>query len=148
MQPKHLSHKLSVSTQLTHEDFSELAKGGVRTVINNRPDGEDAGQMTAAAAAALARQHGMDYHHIPLTMKDISPEAIERFAAVLEKAEGRVHAHCRSGTRSALLWALSEVKAGRMSVDEACAAVAKHGFDVPPAVVHHHSQRHSQGAKR
>lgn len=135
MQPKHLSQKLSVSAQLTEQDFTDLAEGGVRVVINNRPDGEDPGQMTAASGAALAKQHGMAYYHIPVTMKDFPPDAAERFTAVLEETDGRVHAHCRSGTRSALLWAVSEVRGGRMSVDEVCAAAAKQGFEIPPAAV-------------
>ena len=147
MQAKKIHHKLSVSAQIAPEDFAHLAASGVHAVINNRPDNEDPGQMSAAEAAKHAAKHGLAYHHIPITTAEIPAEAVKRFGEVLENAPGPVHAHCRSGTRSALLWALHQVQSGKMTVDEACAAASTHGFDLR-AAVDHHSARLGHGAKK
>lgn len=147
MQAKKIHHKLSVSAQIVPEDYAHLAASGVRAVINNRPDNEDPGQIPAAEAAKFAAKHGLDYHHIPITTAEIPAEAVKRFGEVLESASGPVHAHCRSGTRSALLWALHQVQSGKMTVDEACAAASTHGFDLR-AAVDHHSARLGHGAKK
>ena len=57
----------SVSGRLDRSDLEALARAGVRTIINNRPDGEDPGQLPAAEARRIAELHGLIYHHIPIT---------------------------------------------------------------------------------
>ena len=106
-----------------------LADQGVRTIINNRPDGEDFGQLSAAEAARIAAAHGIAYHHIPITMASLSPADVEAFAAAMAGAEQPIVAHCRSGTRSALLWALARLREGD---DPAVliAAAARGGIDI------------------
>ncbi len=147
MQAKKIHQKLSVSPQLASEDFAALAASGVHVVINNRPDNEDPGQMSASDAAKLAAKHGLAYHHIPITTAEIPAEAVTRFGEVLEKVPGPVHAHCRSGTRSALLWALHQVLSGKMTADEACAAASAHGFDLRASVAHHAAKLSSHHKK-
>jgi sulfide:quinone oxidoreductase len=137
VQPKKIHHKLSVSTQITPEDYAQLAASGVRAIINNRPDNEDPGQMPASEAAKLAARHGLAYHHIPITLADIPADAVRRFGEAVEQSAGPVHAHCRSGMRSALLWALHQVQSGQMTAEEACAAASAHGFDLREPVTRH-----------
>ena len=45
---------LSVAGRLDRTDIDALAGAGVRTIINNRPDGEDPGQLPAAEARRIA----------------------------------------------------------------------------------------------
>ena len=47
-----------VSPQVQEEDIAAAADAGFRTVINNRPDGEELGQPTAAQVGAWAKAHG------------------------------------------------------------------------------------------
>ena len=61
-----LAPELSAAGRLDRADIDALAAGGVRTIINNRPDGEDAGQLPAAEARRIAEAHGIAYHHIPV----------------------------------------------------------------------------------
>ena len=49
----------------------------------------------------------------------------------LGSAEGNVLAYCRSGTRSTLLWALAQAKAGEKPDKLAEAAMAA-GYDISP----------------
>jgi sulfide:quinone oxidoreductase len=124
-----LAPGISAAGSLDRADIERLAQQGVRTIINNRPDGEDAGQLPAAEAARLAAAHGIAYHHIPITMASLSPADVDAFAAVLARAPQPIVAHCRSGTRSALLWALVRLREG----DDPAAligAAARHGIDI------------------
>jgi uncharacterized protein (TIGR01244 family) len=119
----------AVTGGLDRPDLEALAQAGVRTVVNNRPDGEDPGQLDAGEARRIAEALGLDYHHIPVTAQSLSRADVDAFAAVLRDAPAPVVAHCRSGTRSALLWALTRLREG---ADPAAliAAAARHGIDI------------------
>ncbi len=101
----------------------------MRTIVNNRPDDEDPGQLPAAEAGRLAEAHGIAYHHIPVTAASLSRADVEAFAAVLGSAPQPVVAHCRSGTRSTLLWALARMREGADPF-ALVAEAARHGIDI------------------
>jgi uncharacterized protein (TIGR01244 family) len=124
-----LAPGLSVAGALDESDIEALAAAGVRTIINNRPDGEDPGQLPAAAAQKLAATLGIAYHHIPVTAASLSRDDVEAFAAALQTAAKPVVAHCRSGTRSTLLWALTQLRVGAEPT-ALVAAAARHGIDI------------------
>jgi uncharacterized protein (TIGR01244 family) len=126
---------LSVTGRLDRSDLEALARAGARTIINNRPDGEDPGQLPAAEARRIAELHGLTYHHIPITAATLSRSDVDAFAVALRDAAGPVVAHCRSGTRSTLLWALSRMREGADSL-ALIAEAARHGIDIAslPAV--------------
>src|SRR5882762_6417790 len=119
----------SVSGRLDRSDLEALARAGVRTIINNRPDGEDPGQLPAADARRLAESLGISYHHIPVTAVTLSRADVDAFAAALKSASQPVGAHCRSGTRSTLLWALSRLREGA-DPSALIGEAAKHGIDI------------------
>ena len=126
---------LSIAGRLDRADIDALARAGVRTIINNRPDGEDPGQLPAAEARRIAEAHGLAYHHIPITAATLSRADVDAFAATLRDAPAPVVAHCRSGTRSTLLWALSRMREGADPL-ALVAEAARHGIDIAslPAV--------------
>jgi sulfide:quinone oxidoreductase len=107
-----LAPGLSAAGKLDRSDIEALADSGVKTIINNRPDGEDPGQLPAADAKKLAESRGIAYHHIPFTAATLTKADVDAFAATLAAATGPVVAHCRSGTRSTLVWALTRMRAG------------------------------------
>jgi uncharacterized protein (TIGR01244 family) len=126
---------LSVAGRLDRADIDALARAGVRTIVNNRPDGEDPGQLPAAEAEQLAAAHGIAYHHIPITAATLTRGDVDAFAATLRDAAQPVVAHCRSGTRSALLWALTRMREGADPL-ALISDAARHGIDIAglPAV--------------
>lgn len=130
-----LAPGLSVAGRLDRADIDALARAGVRTIVNNRPDGEDPGQLPAAEAKELAAAHGIAYHHIPITAATLTRGDVDAFAATLRDAAQPVVAHCRSGTRSALLWALTRMREGADPL-ALISDAARHGIDIAglPAV--------------
>jgi sulfide:quinone oxidoreductase len=124
-----LAPELSVAGRLDRADIDALAGAGVRTIINNRPDGEDPGQLPAIEARRIAEAHGIAYRHIPITTATLSRADVTAFAAALRETPAPVVAHCRSGTRSALLWALARMREGADPLS-LIAEAAKHGLDI------------------
>lgn len=128
LDPKPLTPTLSVSGQIFPEEVADLAERGVRVLINNRPDHEEAGQPTHHDMQAAASAAGIDYYHLPVVMGQLDPDTITQFRDALAKTDGQTHAFCKSGGRSAMMWALSQ--AGTLSADEIVAAAAAQGYDL------------------
>jgi uncharacterized protein (TIGR01244 family) len=112
--------------QLTVDDIDDAAAAGIRLIVNNRPDGEEAGQPSSAEIESAARAAGLDYRHIPIA-GGFPPERVEAMARALE--QGPVLAFCRSGTRSAFLWALARAARGAPA-EQSVAAAAAAGYDL------------------
>ena len=107
MQIRSLTDKLSVSSQLALTDLTVAADQGIRSIINNRPDGEAPDQPSSAELEAAAADLGLGYRHIPVVPGQFRDEDVARFEAALAELESPVLAFCRTGTRSTTLWALS-----------------------------------------
>lgn len=105
---KRLTPFISVAGQLDPADMALLAGSGFRCVINNRPDNEGEGQPSSDAIRVAAEESGLEYHHLPVVSGQISESDVAAFRALLEQIKGPVLAFCRTGTRSASLWALAE----------------------------------------
>ncbi|HQT88527.1 MAG TPA: TIGR01244 family sulfur transferase [Acidiphilium sp.] len=113
-----LTDQIHVSGWIDPSEIPALSQSGVRTIINNRPDHEQPGQPLAAEAAAIAAEHGITYHHIPVTGASITPADIEAFHQALtghdakhgQTTDAKILCHCRSGARSANLWALAQIR--------------------------------------
>src|SRR5262245_23048858 len=114
MQQVRITDKLTVAVQPRLEEFPRFAEDGFATIINNRPDGEEAGQPGTAAENAAASDAGLGYAHIPVTMAAISEADVRAFQSVVDKAAGPVLAHCKGGARALTLHVLGEVLDGRM----------------------------------
>ncbi|HVJ00320.1 MAG TPA: TIGR01244 family sulfur transferase [Sphingomonas sp.] len=128
MQIRRIDDHISVSPQIDPADVTDLAARGFVAVINNRPDGEEAGQPDSDAVAQAAETLGLAYTAIPVA-QGFSHAQIDAMRAALDEAEGPVLAFCRSGTRSCNLWALAEAKAGA-DPEEITAKARAAGYDL------------------
>lgn len=119
---------LAVAPQLLPRDMATAAALGYRLVINNRPDGEQPGQPTAAEMQAAAEAAGLAYHHIPI-LGGASPQQLQTMAEAIAQADGPTLAFCRSGSRSITAWAVGRAVAGddRHQLAEQAAAA---GYDL------------------
>lgn len=131
---KQISDRLYVGPQLTAEDIGNARAQGYAAIINNRPDGEEPGQPTAAENGSVAKREGLGYSHIPVAPGHISAGQVRGFQKALTEAEGSVLAHCKTGTRSATLYAIGEVLDGRMEKSKVIPFGQSLGFDLSGAV--------------
>jgi sulfide:quinone oxidoreductase len=119
---------ISVSAQLTPADLGTLSAAGIRTVINNRPDGEDSDQPPSAEMEQAARALGIEYVYLPVVSGQITDDDVARFRTLMARVQGPVHAFCRSGMRSTSLWALAE--SHHLSTDAILQTAAAAGYDL------------------
>ena len=117
MQIKLLTEALSVSGQIETIDIVDIAGAGFKSIVCNRPDGEDADQPAVAEIDAAANAAGLATAYLPIVSgKAIGDEALA-FGALVDKLPKPVLAYCRTGTRSTTLWTLSESARGRSAAD-------------------------------
>lgn len=131
---KQISDTLSVAPQLTADDIRQAKAKGFAAIVNNRPDGEEPGQPSAAENRSVAEGEQLAYTHIPITAGQITERQVRAFQEALSQADGPVLAHCKTGTRSATLYAIGEVLNGRMRKDEVEPLGKRLGLDLSGAV--------------
>jgi sulfide:quinone oxidoreductase len=112
MQLNRLSATLYVSPQLQLPDLAALREAGFRSIICNRPDGEETGQPSFQQIDSEARRLGMQARYLPVVAAAIMPKDGVGFGALLAELPGPTVAYCRSGTRSTSLWQLSHSASG------------------------------------
>lgn len=123
-----IAPKVHVAGQLGIDDIASARAMGIERVVNNRPDGEDPNQPDSPAVEQAVRDAGLDYVHLPVVGLP-SPDQIQAAAALL--ADGRATLlYCRSGMRSAALWAMATATAGRASPEGIRNAAAQAGYDL------------------
>jgi uncharacterized protein (TIGR01244 family) len=126
---RRLSATYAVAPQLEIEDLPTLAAAGFRTVIANRPDGEASGQPSMDEVEAAATAAGLAFTRIPIAGPP-ALGAVEATAAAMAAAPGPILAYCRSGTRSATLWALASALRGDLSTEAILKAAREAGYDL------------------
>ncbi len=123
-----LTEMYSVSPQVRTKDMKVLAEVGFTAVINNRPDGEMWGQPKGPDIEAAAKEAGMAYFNIPISLRGLDPAQIEETKNVQAQTKGKILAFCNTGTRAANVWGLSQ--AGALSAEQIIAAGMRAGFNL------------------
>lgn len=127
MTPRPLSSTVWASPQLSTDALPALAASGVRRIVSNRPDGEDPGQPTAARMEEAARDAGMDFVWIPVSGGP-RPDQASALGDLLADGAPTV-LFCRSGLRSAAIWAMAERMRGA-DAEMLRASAAAAGYDL------------------
>jgi sulfide:quinone oxidoreductase len=124
-----LTPDFAIGRQLSAEDFPTLRTAGFASVLNARPDDESGPYLPSAEAEPLARAAGLAYAHSPTENHAIfEPEVIDRFECALAELPRPILAHCKSGTRAAILWAL--VASRYRAVEDVIATLRAAGQDL------------------
>ena len=116
--------------QIEATEVADLAARGFKSIIGNRPEGEAPDQPAWPSLVAEAERHGMAARQISVVPGQISPDDIRLFAEALRDLPTPIAAFCRTGTRSAMLWALTNPD--KLSVNERIATAAVQGYDLEP----------------
>ena len=103
-----LAPQVYVSGQLFEHDLRLVAKQGVRSIMNNRSDGESMGQPSSAALEKVAKELGITFVHFPVDPKSITTQDVQTFASVCDDLERPLLIFSRSGARSTTIWEMAE----------------------------------------
>ena len=96
------------SGQLFETDLRLVAKQGVRSIVNTRPDNEAAGQPSSADLARVAEELGMSFVHFPVDSGSMTRETAEAFAKACEELERPLIVCGRSGAHATKIWETAE----------------------------------------
>ncbi len=132
MDDKKITDKISVSVQLTAADIKAAAKAGYRSIICNRPDGEGGDQPTFSEIEAAAKKAGLEARYLPVVAGKVQNADADAFGAAMRELPKPVLAYCRTGTRSATLWSLSQ--ATQMPLADILTATKAAGYDMAGVV--------------
>lgn len=116
MQIRHHDPRLSFSDALSAADFAQLKQQGYALIINNRPEAESDAPVSQQEERALAEKWGMDYLYLPFTFDTLTWEEVYAFRYALRQNK-KTLAHCRSGSRSAILFLLYDLHNGIIDED-------------------------------
>ncbi len=117
-----------MSEQISTTDLGVASAQGIKTIMNNRPDGEAQGQPRSADLAAAAAELGMQFVDLPVVAGRLTDENIDQFESANRTLQGPILMYCRTGTRSTSLWALNEART--LDVDAVMATAAQAGYDL------------------
>jgi uncharacterized protein (TIGR01244 family) len=95
-----------IAGQPTEQALRQLRAKGVTTVVNLRMPEEMA--LVGFDEAALAKELGMKYVHIPMrgtAENPYGPKQLDAFASAMAAADGKVLLHCTIAWRASHLWA-------------------------------------------
>ena len=95
-----------IAGQPTEKALRELRAKGVTTIVNLRMPEEMA--RVGFDEAALAKELGMRYVHIPMrgsAENPYGPKQLDAFAAAMASADAKVLLHCTIAWRASHLWA-------------------------------------------
>ena len=129
-EPTKINDNLSVAGQISLADIPALAKAGFATILNNRPDDEEPGQLNHETAAAEARKAGLSYQYQPIVSSAIALKDVVEFQKLLQHQQKPILAHCRSGTRCYLMYGLTRVLFEGESPLKLVAEAAAKGYDI------------------
>ena len=101
-----LDATLSVSSQIHPEHVEAVRAAGFRSIICNRPDGEDCEQPNFREIQDAASALGIVVRHLPVGSGNVLVGDAEAFEQLLIELPGPVLAYCRTGLRSTSMWAL------------------------------------------
>ena len=128
MDIKTIAPDLAVSPQIQAQDVGIAASQGFRSIIINRPDGESGEQPEYREIVEAAVRHGLEARYLPVASGNVTDADVDAFRQAMAELPAPALAFCRTGTRSATLWALSQ--AGHLSTDAILKTAKSAGYDL------------------
>lgn len=100
MDIRKLTEDFSVAAQLLPIQMEDVHKAGFRSVICNRPDGEEPGQPSYAEIKDAAGLAGLESRYIPVVPGLAGMAEVLKTTQALDDLPKPILAFCRSGARS------------------------------------------------
>ncbi len=117
-----------VSEQITVDDIQTIKEAGFKTIFCNRPDNEEINQVTVESIKNAALKNGLKFIHQPVIGGQITQVDVDQFGEYFDASEKPIFAYCRTGTRSSMLWALSE--SSKRPVEDILTMTSKAGYNL------------------
>lgn len=124
-----INDEVTVGPQPSEEVINQLNQQGFKTVVNFRTDGEDEQPLSPDAEGKTVTAAGMEYMHIPVSMKSMGPELVDQFRAKYPDLPKPVFAHCKSGKRAGAMVMMHMAVEQGMSGEQTLQKAEEMGFE-------------------
>ncbi len=128
MDIRKITDDLSVAPQIHAHEIAAIKAAGFRAIICNRPDGESSDQPCCEDIEAAVKASGLAWRAQPVRSGGVTLDDATAFAALMAELPKPVLAYCRTGTRCATLWCLSQ--AGTRPLSEILSRAQGAGYDM------------------
>lgn len=108
MDIERISDNFSATGQITTDDMPLIAAHGFKSIICNRPDGEDIAQPLFEVISQSAHNLNIVAVYLPIAKTGPTAEDIERFNELCKGLPRPVLAYCASGGRSKKLLGVTD----------------------------------------
>jgi uncharacterized protein (TIGR01244 family) len=128
MQTMKINDQVTVGPQPSEEEIQKLGQQGFKSVVNFRTEGEDEQPLSPQAEGQKVKSAGMDYLHIPVSMKAMGPELVDQFRQKYPDLPKPVFAHCKSGKRAGAMVMMDMAVEHGMTGEQTLQQAEKMGF--------------------
>lgn len=129
MEARKINDEVTVGPQPSADRLKELARQGFRSVVNFRTEGEEDQPLSPAQEGEKAKGLGLEYLHVPVSMKSMGPETVDGFRQRFPDLPKPVFAHCKSGKRAGAMVMMHMACEQGMSGKETLAQAERMGFE-------------------
>jgi uncharacterized protein (TIGR01244 family) len=129
MQTMKVNDQVTVGAQPSENQLQQLDKQGFKSVVNFRTEGEEDQPLSPQAEGEKAKAAGMEYLHIPVSMKSMGPELVDQFRERFPDLPKPVYAHCKSGKRAGAMVMMHMAVEQGMSGDQTLQKAKEMGFE-------------------
>lgn len=130
MDTRKIDEQVTVGAQPSEAEIRELARQGFQSVINLRTTGEEGQPLPPEDEGLAVQDCGLHYAHIPISLRTLTTEQVDRFRDEMESLPAPVYIHCKGGTRAAALLALHRATESGKSSEEALRGAERLGAPV------------------
>lgn len=124
-----INDQVTVGPQPSADEICNLRQQGFETVVNFRTDGEEEQPLSTADEAETVRAAGMEYQHLPVSIKSMGPEQVDAFRQDFPKLPKPVFAHCKSGKRAGAMVMMHMAVEQGMSGEQTLQQAEEMGFE-------------------
>ena len=109
MKTQNITPDFTVSAQISVDDIATIKAQGFKSLICNRPDGEEIGQPASGPILKAAEEAGLEIRNIPVVSGMMTRDNVDDMVAALDVLPKPVFAYCRSGARCGQLFQYVEM---------------------------------------
>lgn len=124
-----ISEQVTVGPQPTEEEIQQLEKDGFKTVVNFRAEDEQDQPLSPQDEGDKVEAAGMSYFHLPVSMKSMSPDLVDRFREKFSELPKPIFAHCQKGKRAGAMVMMHVACEAGMTGEQAIEKAKEMGFE-------------------
>jgi len=129
MQAMKINEQVTVGPQPSEDQLQELHGQGFKSVVNFRTEGEEEQPLSPQDEGEKVKSLGMEYLHIPVSMKAMGPELVDQFREEYPDLPKPVYAHCKGGKRAGAMAMMNMAVEQGMTGEQTLQKAKEMGFE-------------------